>query len=75
VELIGSTPVICGQANKLAMMAIDDRRHEMDAKSSTQINNVIANANKTIPSHIVERLESEWRQMRQTAPQPVQAAK
>lgn len=47
----------------------------MDAKSSTQINNVIANANKTIPSHIVERLESEWRQMRQTAPQPVQAAK
>ena len=47
----------------------------MDAKSSTQINNVIANANKTIPSHIVERLESEWRQMRQTASQPVQASK
>lgn len=47
----------------------------MDAKSNTQINNVIAEASKTIPSHIVERLESEWRQMRQPAPQPVQASK
>jgi hypothetical protein len=57
------------------MMAIDDRRREMDAKSSTQISNVIVDVKKTIPTHIVERLESEWRQMRQTAPQPVQAAK
>lgn len=47
----------------------------MDAKSNTQINNVIVEASKTIPSHIVERLESEWRQMRQPVPQPAQASK
>lgn len=47
----------------------------MDAKSSTHISNVIVEAKKTIPTHIVERLESEWRQMRQPAPQPVQASK
>ncbi|MBB4954495.1 hypothetical protein H4S14_002972 [Agrobacterium vitis] len=47
----------------------------MDAKSNTQIKDVIASATKTIPSHIVERLESEWRQMRQPAPQPSPASK
>lgn len=47
----------------------------MDAKTSTQINKVIADVSKTIPSHIVERLEAEWRQMRQTAPQPAQTSK
>jgi predicted component of type VI protein secretion system len=64
-----------GVTSNLAMMAIDDRRPEMDAKTSTQINNVITEASKTIPTHIVERLESEWRQMRQTAPQPTPTSK
>ncbi len=29
----------------------------------------------TIPAHVLERLESEWRQMRQSAPQPASASK
>lgn len=29
----------------------------------------------TIPAHVLERLENEWRQMRQAAPQPVSASK
>ncbi|MDQ0454293.1 hypothetical protein [Rhizobium paknamense] len=44
----------------------------MDAKSSTPTQKP-AQANQTIPSHIVERLEAEWRQMRQSAPTPATA--
>ncbi|BCH53717.1 hypothetical protein ACQZ61_09600 [Agrobacterium vitis] len=47
----------------------------MDAKSSSQISKTIAEASRTIPAHIVERLESEWRQMRQPSTQPAPATK
>ena len=29
----------------------------------------------TIPAHVLERMENEWRQMRQSAPQPAPASK
>ena len=29
----------------------------------------------TIPAHVLERLENEWRQMRQSEPQPTSASK
>ncbi|WP_197434484.1 hypothetical protein V6582_05045 [Agrobacterium vitis] len=47
----------------------------MDAKSTSQISKTIAEASRTIPAHIVERLEAEWRQMRQPAPQPAPSTK
>ncbi|MGG7518505.1 hypothetical protein ACQ3G6_11520 [Allorhizobium undicola] len=46
----------------------------MDAKSSAQVKTPAQASqtvpSQTIPSHIVERLEAEWRQMRMAAPQP-----
>ncbi|BCH65388.1 hypothetical protein ACQZ4R_09005 [Agrobacterium vitis] len=47
----------------------------MDAKSSSQISKTIAEASRTIPAHIVERLESEWRQMRQPSAPSAPATK
>lgn len=43
----------------------------MEAKNSNQVKAAPA----TIPSHIVERLESEWRQMRQGSAQPASQSK
>jgi hypothetical protein len=43
----------------------------MQANSTTQTKASVA----TIPAHVLERLESEWRQMRQGNSQPAPAAK
>ncbi|WP_284739533.1 hypothetical protein [Rhizobium sp. CG5] len=43
----------------------------MDTNNSNQVKAAPA----TIPPHIVERLESEWRQMRQGSAQPASPSK
>ncbi|MCM2291894.1 hypothetical protein NAC44_06075 [Allorhizobium sp. BGMRC 0089] len=46
----------------------------MDAKSNKTASQTLAETSRTIPAHIVERLESEWRQVRQPA-QPATSTK
>lgn len=41
----------------------------MSSKPSTETKSVAANTNaaNTIPAHVIERMEAEWRQIRQAA--------